>query len=227
MIYEVTLIQSYFDQQVINRWNYLSSGAVVGIVPSVALTQVLGFVPDAGLFPEGTLARALQDIQVTTLQYVSVLTKAIREAPTDFYDFAFPSGVTGQDGGANPMSPTAALGFRSSRTRTDIARGTKRLAGISEPNVGAGGVLVPALDPLLEDIDTLMSTSFPYTDGGSSATFAPIIVQKEMYTTPPAKKAYRYYETIAEQLEHIAQGVVWTHYPQIRTQTSRQYGHGA
>jgi len=48
-----------------------------------------------------------------------------------------------------------------------------------------------------------------------------------MYTEPPAKKAYRYYETEEEQLEHIMENVTWTAYDRIRSQTSRQYGHGA
>jgi hypothetical protein len=227
MIYEVTVSGTYFDQEIVNRWNYLSSGAAVGVTASAALAIALGFVPTAGDFVADTLAKAWQDAVATTYLFNSILVKAIREAPTDFYDFAFPVGVTGADGGANPMSPTMSYGFRTNRTRTDIARGTKRLAGCTEPNVASGGVILEAFQPLLQDICDRMNETVSYTEDGSSLTFAPIVVQKEMYTEPPAKKAYRYYSTIAEQLEHIAQGVVWSYYGTVRTQTSRQYGHGA
>lgn len=227
MIYEVTVQGTYFDQQIVNRWNYLSSGAAVGVTGAAALAIALGFVPTAGDFVADTFAKAWQDAVATTYLFDSVLVKAIREAPTDFYDMAFPSGVNGADGGTNPMSPTAAYGFSTNRTRTDIARGTKRLAGVTEPNVDSGGVILTAFEPSLQDICDRMNETLSYTESGSSLTFAPIVVQKEMYTTPPAKKAYRYYDTIAEQLEHIAQGIVWSFYGTVRTQTSRQYGHGA
>jgi len=227
VIYEVTLAATYFDQQIINRWNYLSSGAAVGITGAAALAAALGFVVSGADFVTGSLARAMQLLQSTSLLYNSVLVKAIREAPTDFYDFSMPTGIGGANGGSNAMSPTSAYGFYTNRVRTDIARGTKRFAGVTEVDAGAGGAFVEGTIAAMTDLAELMSTSLPYTDGGSSLNFAPIVVQKLMYTTPPAKKAYRYYDTISEQLDHIAEGIVWTPYPQVRTQVSRQYGHGA
>lgn len=227
MIYEVTVAGTYFEQEIVNRWNYLSSGSAVGVTGAAALAIALGFVPTAGDFVADTLAAAWQASVATTYLFNSVLVKAIREAPTDFYDMAFPAGVTGADGGTNPMSPTMAYGFSTNRTRTDIARGTKRLAGVTEPNVSSGGVILEAFEPNLQEICDQMNATLSYTEGGSSLTFAPIVVKKEMYTEPPAKKAYRYYETIAEQMEFIAQGITWSFYPTVRTQTSRQYGHGA
>jgi hypothetical protein len=227
MIYEVTLESLYYDQQVINRWNYLSTGSVVGITGAGALLTALGAIDVAGVFDATTLFGRMQDLQSPAVTYVSVLAKAIREAPTDFYDYGYPAGTIGQGGGTGDMSPTAAFGFRSNRTRTDISRGTKRLVGVQESNVDAGGIFNSGTLGAMDLIADEMSEVLSYTTGGSSVTFAPIVVQKEKIELEPDHFTYRYYETIAEQLEHIAIGITWQSYQQVRTQVSRQYGHGS
>ena len=227
MLYEVTVLMAYFDQQILNRYNYLSSGTFVGATGSFALLNAMGLIDTAGSFPTDSLYGAIQDNSANELIFVQALAKALYDDPTDFFDNGYAAGVVGEGVSSAPMSPTAALGFRTNRTRTDIARGTKRFAGIDETFVGDGGVLVPAAITVANDLAERMSEVLSYTTGGSSATFAPVIVGKEMYTTPPAPKAYRYYDTLSEQLDHIAEGIVWQPYGTIRTQTSRQYGHGA
>lgn len=227
MLYEVTVLADYYGQQVLNRYNYLSSGTFVGVVPSFALLVAMGLIDSGGDFPTDTLYGLIQDNTVSEMTYVQALAKALYDDPTDFYDNGYAAGVIGAGVGSQPMSPVNALGFRTNRTRTDIARGTKRFSGIDETFVEDGGKLVSAAVTVANNIATALGETLSYTDGGSSATFAPVIVSKEMYTTPPAPKAYRYYGTLSEQLDHIAEGVVWQPYDTIRTQTSRQYGHGA
>lgn len=227
MLYEVTVLQDYFGQQVLNRYNYLSSGTFVGVTGSFALLSVLGLIDVSGDFPTDSLYGKIQDNTVNELTYVQALAKALYDDPTDFIDRGYAAGVVGQATGTSPMSPVVAIGFKTNRTRTDIARGTKRLAGVDETYVQDGGELTSGYVTVGNDIADRMSETLSYTDGGSSANFAPVVVGKEMYTTPPAPKAYRYYGTLSEQLDHIAEGVVWQLYPFIRTQTSRQYGHGA
>ena len=227
MIYEVVHTQSYFGQSVINRWNYLSSGAAVGITGSGALLQALGFIDASGALPAGKLGVAIQNIQAGNVLFENVQAKAIREAPTDFMDYAYPTGLHGLNAATEGQSPVMAFGFKTNRVRTDIARGTKRFVGVPEGATEEGGVLTTAAAALAAIIATRMSETVSYSDGGSSLTFAPIVVQKEEYETPVThKRAYKYYDTIAEQLDHIAQGVVWDSYDQARSQTSRQYGHG-
>jgi hypothetical protein len=74
-----------------------------------------------------------------------------------------------------------------------------------------------------------MGAIITYDDEGNTISFAPAIVGKEKYTPDPLKPdryAYRYYPTLAEQMEHVAQGFNWDVYNQVRTQVSRQYGRG-
>lgn len=226
-LYEVTLNSRYFEQQVINRWNYLGSGTGVGINGSAALAAALGFVPTAGNFPADTFARALQLLQPPDVTYIGVLVRNLYDNPTDFYDQSFPSGTIGDQTTGEATSPVLAYGFRTNRTRSDIDRGTKRFVGVTENAIDAGGVIATGTLGVMDSLAVLMSDVLGYTTGGSSFSFAPIVVQKEMYTEPPAPKAYRYYASAALQLEHIAENITWTSYDRVRTQVSRQYGHGA
>lgn len=227
MIYEVVLSQTYFDQEVINRFNYLSTGTPVGITGSAALIAAMGFKDTAGALPSGTIGYQLQHFQPVEIKFNSVLAKAIREAPTDFYDYAYPTGMTGSADGGTAASPTLAFGFRTNRVRTDVARGTKRFAGVQEVNMDAGGAWVSDAVSWLNATASLMSAVLNYTEDGNSLTFAPIVCSKLLYTAPSGKPAYKYYPTISDQLDHTAQGVVWSPYDRVRTQVSRQYSHGA
>ncbi len=227
MIYEVTVLCDYFGQQIVNRYNYLSAGTFVGTSGSLALLTAMGLIPAGVAFPDTSLYGIVQNYASSQLKFVQGLAKALYDDPTDFFDNGYATGVVGQSTGTAPMSPTAALGFRTNRTRTDIARGTKRFAGIDETFVDAGGVLSSGAQGAADEIAEALSEVLSYTERGSSATFEPIVVGKQKYTAPSGKPAYRYYSTLADQLEKIAQNIVWQPYGTIRTQTSRQYGHGS
>jgi len=228
LIYEVTLTQRYFNQLAINRWNYLSTGTPTGVTGSFALLSALGFIDDDGVFPADTLGLSLNGFQPVEVIWEGVIAKAIREAPLDFYDYGYPAGTNGGNAGSDAASPALAYGFRTNRTRTDIRRATKRFVGVLEGGMNDGGVLDSATITAVEELADLMSETLSYTAGGNSLTFAPIVVQKEKYVVSGSgKDAYRYYDTISEQMDHIMQGIVWTPYDTVRTQTSRQYGHGA
>lgn len=225
-LYEVTLSATYFGQLCINRWNYLSSGVAVGVVPSVALIEAMGFVSPDPDFIADSIAKLLQDLQSDSLTYNSVQCRALYDDPADFYDYPFPSGIVGNNNASQGASPVVALGFRTTRVRTDIGRGTKRFSGMTEALMDAGGDLSAGAAGAADALAAAMSAVLSYTDGGSSLSFTPVILGKEEYETPAGNKAYKKYPTLTEQLDHIAQGFVWDAYPQVRSQVSRQYGRG-
>jgi hypothetical protein len=228
MLYEVVLTQNYFGQQCINRWNYSSSGTAGSQTAAFGLLNAMGWVPTAGVFPADTVASGLQGNQVTEVIYENVLVKALYDDPTDFIDYGFVSGVTGLVSVGDGMSPTAAVGFRTNRVRTDVARGTKRIVGITEAAVGNGGVIEESSLEAFDAVAALMSGVLTYSGGGASLTFTPAVCGKEEYPVPDTDRfAYRYYPTLSEQLAKTALGVTWSTYRTIRTQTSRQYGNGA
>jgi hypothetical protein len=49
-LYEVVLEQRYYNQQVVNRWNYVGSGTPASVTGSFALLSALGFISTTNLF---------------------------------------------------------------------------------------------------------------------------------------------------------------------------------
>ncbi len=229
MLYELTLFGSYFNQQIINRFNYVSSTVPGAVSGSFALGDVFGAIA-AGtpkFPPSGTPLFYILNVASSAFTLTSV---SVRAASTydsaDFHEFGYASPIAGSQPGS-PLSPTQAYGFRTNRIRTDIARGTKRFVGVTEERVAAGGVIAGDFMNSLNDLADSLTAPLIYTDGGSSITFTPCVVSKQEYETDSGRKAYRYYPTLTEQLTHTAVGVEWQAYTQVRTQNSRQYGRGA
>lgn len=216
-------MQSYFGKSAINRFNYVQSGTPAAVTPSFALTTAMGFLID-GLTPAfdaSTLAGKWKLCVSTALTFTGVITKAIYDV-TDFYEAVFTPPVAGSRAGEG-MSPTAALGFRSNRVRTDISRGYKRFAGLSEGDVGAGGILEGGIVALTTTLAAALGETLTYDDEGNTITFTPCIVSKQSYTTDAGNEAYRYYATALLQDAQLAEGIDWSVYLTQRTQRSRQY----
>lgn len=230
MLYEVVFDQRYFGQQVINRFNYVSSGTPAVVSASFALVTAMGWgggdgysIPDLGI----TFQEQWRVPQVAALTYVEIICKAIYDV-TDFYTLPLVPPMTGLDVAAAGMSPTTAMGWRSNRVRSDIGRGMKRMAGISEASVAPGGVLESGALGWANQVVIALTSPLIYDDEGNIITFTPCIVKKQKYTpVGSTKPAYRYFPDEAEQMENLAQGISWQPYTQVRTQSSRQYGHGA
>lgn len=227
MIYEVTLFGTYYGQQVINRWNYVSTGTVGTTNGSYGLLKAMGMLLIAGAPGTGTILEAMRPLAVTAMTWQRAIARAASDYdPLDFYEAVYSPSLAGTDTGEG-SSPTQAIGFKSNILRTDIRRGYKRFSGVGEGKVSSGGVLVPGAITEVATLATRMSETLTSTDGGGSLSFTPAIVSKEEYAPSLGRVAYRYYATLEEQMEHTAVGVVWQGYDTIRTQTSRQYGRGA
>lgn len=223
---EVTLRQVYAGQQCLNRFSYYSDDDAVGSVLAFGLITAMGFIGTGSpvVYPAGTLFPLIRAIQSTALQYVEVEARDLYD-PFNFYVRPFPAPTAGLSGGEG-ASPVLATGFRSTRTRSDIGRGFKRFTGISEGAMAAGGNLDPGVLASLAPLAAELSAVLTYTNEAAIYSYQPCVMSFEPYATPSGKTAYRPYATEAEQLEHTAFSMEYSAMPQVRTQTSRQYGRG-
>jgi hypothetical protein len=225
-LYEVVLDQRFEGQQVINRFNYLGSGTPAAVTMSFALISAMGFIADGGVYPAG-LFSSIRDLQSSDLTYVEAVAKDVY-SNTDFYSLPF----TTLGGNVSPASgnqpPFVAYSFYTTRVRSDIRRGQRRFAGLVEGSVDSYGMLTSGNLALAGDLADWMDQILVYDDEGTDLTFIPVIVSKEKYTVPESgKDAYKYYDTFAEQEDHLAQGFEWAVRPQITTQNSRKVGRGS
>lgn len=227
MLYEVVLQGRYYDQQIINRWNYISGTENTAPLGSVGLIGAMGLVWDSvnSTFAVNGIGDRIKAAVQGNYEFVSSIAKAIYD-PQDFYETIYPPGVIGDQTSTEGLSPVLAFGFFTSRVRTDIARGTKRFAGCPEGSVGEGGQIDAGILASLQALADVMADVLTFDPGGGSIAYTPTVVSKEKYTAPSGNPAYRYYASQATQLLHVATGFTWTPYEKVRSQTSRQYGHG-
>lgn len=227
-ILEAVVNQQYSGQLAVNRFHYVSSGTPASVTLSFALLSAMGFIPDppgSTTFDEGTVADAMENIQNSSVRYLSAYARDLYSV-TDFYEVPYPQTITGDRTG-EASSPVLAVGFFSNRVRTDVRRGMKRFVGVSESDVGSGGYWETAFNASLELMAGALGDTLTYDDEGNTLTFVPAILGFEEYETPSGKRAYKKWADPAVQLTHTAQGVAWQAYPAVRTQVSRQYGRGA
>lgn len=228
MLYEITLFQNYFNQNCVNRWNYLSTGTPAAVMGSFALLVAFGFLnPEAPpTYVDGTPFETIRQMQNGSVTYLEADIRAVYDN-ADFYTLPFITNNVGIGSAGEPLAPFVSAGFRTNRVLQNIARGTKRFVGVSETMVGPGGVWESSWLANWTQVAEAMSDTLTYDDEGNTITFTPCVVQKEKYTTSSGKDAYRYYDTLAHQTPHIASGVDWQLYPNVRSQVSRQYGRGS
>lgn len=225
-IMEVTLQQTYENQICINRWNYVATGTPAATTLSFALLSAMGFLPVTTTLTDGTVGGELQSLQNGGVFFDQCIARAVY-LDDDFYDSPFLANTNGAgSSGANAMTPINAWGFKSSRVKQSIGRGYKRFVGMGEDQVGAGGIIVSGAQTQMGVLASAMGDTLSFDDEGTTLTFIPAIVQKEKYTTPSGKFAYKYYASEATQLLHSAQGISWVGYAETRSQVSRQYGRG-
>lgn len=219
-IYEVVLRQRYEEQEIVNRWNYITSSTPSGNTGAFGLITALGAISLDAL----TVMGALQVLQNVAVNFIDIEARNIF-SDTDFYTRPFASSTNGEAIGIG-LSPVAAFGFRTSRTRRDVRRATKRFVGVTEEQQSQGGILIPATLAEMDLLATAMGDSIEYDSPGGTIVYEPAVCSKVEYTTPSGKKAYKYRANEAEQLEHTMTGFVWEPYDSVRSQTSRQYSRG-
>lgn len=226
MLYEVIVRQELNGQICINKMNYVGSGTPAAVSRSFALTDALGFIPSAGVYPAGSVFANWKGSVSDLLRFVSVSVRAIYD-DADFYERPFVANVVGSQSG-DVMAAFIAYGFRSNRVLQSISRGTRRLAGVVEGQVNTQGNLASGMLTALQTLAEKFSDVLTYDDEGNTITFTPCVVQKERYQSnaDPVRFAYRYYASEATQTAHTAVGIDWEVYPEVRSQVSRQKGRG-
>jgi len=226
-IMEVTLEQLCEGQSTINRWNYLAGGTPAAVSHSFGLMSALGAIPDGGVYPPGGLVWLIANIQTPPVQFIEMTVRNVY-GDTDFYTYPFQNEpLQGQY--SDTMAPIFnAIGYRTNRVRQSIRRGQKRFVGVPEGQVSGGGQWDAGyITGYLNPVAAAMSAVLSYDDEGNTLTYAPIVVAKEQYIPDPARPdrvAYKYYDTEVEQLEHVAQGIVWSVRSYVSHQTTRRYG---
>lgn len=227
-ILELVVTGSLFNNLVINRFHYVMSGTPAAVTPSFGLISAFGLIPGAGAdpqFPANTPASAWQVCVGGDFKWVSAYARNLYSV-TDFYELPY---ATRPQGGAagQVSSPFLAYGLKASRVRTDIRRGFKRLAGVTEDDMQQGGSVDSDEIARLQTLCDRLSAALTYDDEGNTLTYTLAVLGLEEYTTSSGRRAYRPYATEAAQLNHVAQGMDWAPEPYVRSQTSRQYGRGA
>jgi len=226
-LFEVIVNGVTANQQIINRFNYVSDGTPIGVTLSFALLNAMGLLLTGvdDTFPEDGVGSAWQEAIGNSYTFLDASARNVYD-PADFYTYPYLPGTVGDLTG-NVLSPVMAAGLTSNRVRTDIRAGQKRIAGIRLADMSTEGQIVGGELVLLTALADAMGDTVAYTDGGNSLSFTPCIVSKEKYTAPSGKFAYRYYSTYAAQAAHLAVGISWLPKATIRTQGSRQYGRGS
>jgi hypothetical protein len=222
MLFEVLLRQSYFGRNIINRWHYLSQGVPAAVQLSFALTEAFGGIPApvTNELVAGSIMQLLSSIQSSSLAYNELTVEAMYDV-TDFYSVPFPPPVIGTAPGT-AMSPFCAYALQSNRLRTDIRRGNKRLCGVSETFVNAGGLLDSGITIPLEVLAAAMSDPLEYDDEGNAITFTPVVLSFKPASPQVDPPRYAKYPTLAEQLAHASVGVTWTPKAYMTTQNTRK-----
>ena len=231
-LYEVILNTAYAGQGCVNRWNYIGTGTPSAVSLSFGLVAAFGAIYDdtaiPPAYPEDTILSAIREMTDDGVSFVQITALNVYD-PVDFYQTPFNPAYPGGQGG-DGLSPTAAYAFRTNVVNRDIRRGTKRFVGVNEGASNQGGEVSGSFLTLMTTLAERMTATLEYDDEGNTLTYVPAICSKEEYIPDPlfpAKTAYKYYGTLAEQLTHSATGFAWNPVTTIRSQNSRQYGRGS
>jgi len=224
-LYEVTLRQRYFSQDIVNVFGYFVPPVLAAAPNALELLSLMGFIAsgDPLEFGAGSIAESLQSIQNAGVEFISAEARELYSF-ADFYEAVYDPPLVGTFSGGDAVAPFVAYGLFSARIRLDIKRAQKRFVGVSEGQMSAGGTIGSSMLGFLADLGDLMSVVL----AGAAADYNPCVISREKVIDPDTGAVtYQLYDTEAEQEEHIAYPLVWSPHTTVRSQTSRQYGRGS
>ena len=221
---EVRILQLYDQQSCLTTFHYLASGTPAAVTRSFAMLAAMGFID--GVTPDvGNVFGRWKTLVSDALVFPEVTAKAVYSL-TDFYTLPLLANNMGSATG-QPTSAFSAFPFQTSRVRSDIRRGNKRLVGVIEDAITDFGEVSITYKGYADLLAVDFTSTLTYDDEGNTLTFIPVVVSKEPYVTPSGKTAYQYYDTEIEQALHLATGVLWFAKDFATTQSSRKRGRGA
>jgi hypothetical protein len=218
--------QRTFGQMCLNTFDFAETTPEPLTGASFALATAFGLIPVAAAYPAATPFRLWRDLIDNSVEYIRFTIRTLYSV-TDFYEAGFLPSTFGLVATANEaMSPTLAYGITSNRVRTDVRRGSKRFAGVTETAVGDGGTVVPSALANWQLFCNSISVPITATVAGQAYSFSSSVLPKQ---TPGDNvgQVGEFWPTYSAQLAKSAIGLAWTPQQYIRTQVSRQYGRGA
>ena len=226
-VMSLKLDRRYNGQQCISEYHYVASGVPAAVTLSYALAFAFGVIDVAGSYDAAKPFGSLKAFQNTDVTYVEAIVKDLYSV-TDFFTTPFLTGTHGDaSNSSGSMSPYEAVALRTNRIRSDIRRGQKRYEGLTEGAVTAFGGLDSAFATAVAGHAALLSDTLTYTDEGNSLTFTPCVISLKKIEHEDAPTEYVKWPTEAEQLEHLASGVVWSLVDHTTTQNTRKVGRGS
>jgi len=210
-LYEIVVYGELAGQLLVNRFHYVSNEATGAHAGAEGLAEAFGLsidqVPPVVGTPLGDWAGVVSN-QVAFDEFI------VRDmySNTNFLAAPFLPSLAGSATG-EVEAPFIAFGFSTNRVRTDVRRGQKRFAGVSQNLLDPGGLLtsvaVSALEVLAESLGAVLN----WTSGETSIDYTPAVLGLEKHEADPPDHPvpyYTYYETEAEQLARAATGLIWT-----------------
>jgi len=237
-LYEVTVTGVLNSQQTIwrSQWEQTSIPPG-GSLPAYRLLQAMGFDEADDTTPiTGSIFKLFQTCATGQAAITSLFSRNIFD-PLDFFEIPLPLAWVGAQAGGNYMPTFVNAQWRSSRTNLEVRRGHFSTWGIQEENVTDSNIITGSdlLTPM-DSLASVMSDTITHTIGIQNFSYRSCILSKERYMvagsgtdpiTNPARWAYKYYDTEAEQLEHAALNLTWSRMNPVSSRNSRKIGRGA
>lgn len=185
-LYEVVVYGNISGQLTVNRFHYRSDESPDQHTGAEGLAEALGLSIDQVPPVTSTLIGQWATLVSSAFAFTEFI---VRDMYSNVNFFAAPfapplSGSTSSD----VEAPFVSYGFSSNRVRSDIRRGQKRFAGVTENAVNAAGVITTAQLGELETLASRMDEIVAWTEGEETIAFTPVILGLERHEPDPPER---------------------------------------
>jgi len=237
-LYEVIVTGTIQGDQAIWRSNWeRTTDPVGGNLFAYRLLQAIGFDEADTTAPQpDSLLEYFQACATGQAVITSLFSRNLYD-DLDFSEIPLGAGWIGLQSGGAYAPPFVNAQWRSNRTNLAVRRGHVSTWGIQEANIDdSSNVIGSDLTGPMDEFAGAMSIEQTHTIVSQLYGFRSCVLSKERYMvagtgtdpiTNPARWAYKYYDTEAEQLEHAALDLTWERMLPVSSRMSRKKGRGA